>query len=737
MFCQIKSQTSLNMLVLLGGLFCSFQIQAEHPELPEITVSGEQIDSFSSSLYDPNINAFTSPDAASALERIPGGSLNYNGQLSGQMQYRGMFGPRMNTRIDGMYINSGGPNWMDPPLHYLPGALVESVRVQRGIASVSKGSGIGGYVDARTRSSHFVDSDSMVFDGDVQLDGHSVDGGFDGSGFFSTSNKNHRIHLLGSYEHGDDLEFGDGELAGTEYRRSYVRLGYGFKSGVNEFALDGWKVNSGPNGTPALPLDIEFFDSGFVNSSFQTRLGQFDIKAKVFASDIDHRMNNFQLRPTPDIATLPPPFFAGTDERFVNAEGNGFGYGLTASTTLMGGTINFGMDGHLSQHSATVGDPGVDNFDDVLGIKGVHGFFITNFNDAEVNQFGFFTEWVKDDNDPWGVEAGLRVNVVNTDAGFVDATPAILADGGVALPPIVAAQTLRNTFNASDRSKSDTNVDAVLKFDYDLSNWATVELGFARKVRSPSHIERYLWIPLEVNAGLGDGNNYIGNPNLDPEKSHQVELGLNLRTTNYYFTPRIYYRRVDDYIQGAAATNASAIIFSTLAAGDATPLVFSNVDAEIYGFDADAGYAFNSHWRLDGAIAYTRGKRRDIDDNLFRIAPLNGRLGLTYSRNNWSTTIETVAFAEQHDVSDSITFDPANAKNNNESTSGYALLNLYGIYQFTNNGFRLQGGIENLLDEDYIDHLSGFNRNSASDIAIGERLHGGGRNIFANLTYNW
>ena len=46
------------------------------------------------------------------------------------------------------------------------------------------------------------------------------------------------------------------------------------------------------------------------------------------------------------------------------------------------------------------------------------------------------------------------------------------------------------------------------------------------KTRAPSYIERYLWIPLNVNAGLGDGNNYIGNIDLDPEWSNQFELGL-------------------------------------------------------------------------------------------------------------------------------------------------------------------------------------------------------------------
>ena len=711
---------------LLGCALLAQSALAEHAELPEITVSGQQQDGFNSSLYNPDVTPFTSPDAASALGRIPGGSLNYNGQVSGQIQYRGMFGPRMNTRINGMYINSGGPNWMDPPLHYLPGALVENVEVTRGIAPVSSGSGIGGYVEARTKSSHFSNTNNFSSSGDLFLGGHSVDGGADASALFATSNNEHRVHLLGSFEHGDDFEFGDGEVSGTEYRRSFVGFGYGHKTGVHEFSIDGWKVNTGPNGTPALPLDIDFFDSGFVKSSFSTQLGGFAIEARASASNIEHRMNNFVLRPTPDFSALPLPPFVGTDRRSINATGDGFGYGLDATTALFNGQLKFGVDGHLAQHSATVSDPDFAPF------------FINNFNDAEFNRHGFFAEWRNDPDKRLGAEIGVRVEVVNTDAGFVNAFPAVLADTGAVVNGVtVGAQTLRNNFNNADRSQTDTNIDAVFKLDYELNKNLLVEAGFARKVRSPSYVERYLWIPLEVNAGLGDGNNYIGDPDLDPETSHQIELGFQFQMHGFSLRPRAYYRHIDDYIQGIATTNASAITFSTLAAGDPTPLIFSNVDAEIYGFDTDFSYMINRQWQLYGLVSYTRGKRRDVDDDLFRIAPLNGRLGVNYSRPDWGATIETVMFAEQHDIADSITFDPANPNNNNESTAGYALLNLYGNYSFPVDGLRMNLGIENVLDEDYSNHLSGFNRNSGSDVAIGQRLPGPGRNVFASLNYVW
>jgi len=712
-------------IVTVNLLVCG-AVYAEHAVLPELTVEERLNDHFSSSLFDPGNTAMGAPDAAAAMARTPGGSLNYNGQLSGQMQYRGMFGPRMNTRIDGMYINSGGPNWMDPPLHYLPVSLMESIEIQRGIAPVSSGSGIGGYVQARGKRSRFVDSDAFLSSGDVQLGGRSADSGYNVGGIAATANRHHRVHLLGSFEQGEDIESGDGDIDGTDHRRSFVGLGYGVRGNNYEFELEGRHINSGPAGTPALPLDLRLIDTNLVNSALKTSLGRFAVEARVFASSVDHRMSNFQTRPAPDFSALPLPPFAGTDERFVEATGDGFGYALTASTAFLQGMLRFGADGHLAQHNASVGDPSFAPF------------FIDNFNDAEVNSYGFFGEWHRQNSGPWSMEAGLRVNVVHTDAGLVNAFPAVLADTGAVVNPVtVGAQTLRNNFNNADRSKTDTNLDAVLKLGYDLTDIVSAEIGFARKLRSPGYIERYLWIPLEVNAGLGDGNTYIGDPDLDPEKSHQVELGLNVQAGNWYFTPRAWYRRVDDYIQGTASGNAAAVTFSALAGGDATPLVFSNVDAELYGFDADAGIELGRHWRLDSAVSYSRGKRRDIDDDLFRIAPLNGRLSLTYSRMDWAVTMETVAFAEQHDISDTITFDPANPNNNNESTPGYALLNLYGHYRFAGSGVRLQAGLENALDEDYIDHLSGFNRNSAGDVPVGRRLPGIGRNLYATLAYSW
>ena len=120
-----------------------------------------------------------------------------------------------------------------------------------------------------------------------------------------------------------------------------------------------------------------------------------------------------------------------------------------------------------------------------------------------------------------------------------------------------------------------------------------------------------------------------------------------------------------------------------------------------------------------------RGERRDIDDDLYRIAPPSLTAGLTWEGANWSTTLETRAVAEQDKVS---------VTNLEAETPGYVTLSLYGDWQ-VNEGVRLSAGVENLLDQVTRDHLSGYNRNAWSDVAVGTRLPGAGRGAFIRLSF--
>lgn len=663
----------------------------EVTRLGTVTVTGEIAPEGDSYQLEMDEVPGIAPDAASLLHKVPGANVNRNGALTGIVQYRGLFGDRVNVSVDGMTVQEACPNGMDTPLSFLPGTRLESIEVIRGIAPVSSGlETLGGTVRATAIRPAFGTGDELESHGSLHLSGATVnDAGAVGL-MVGLGSATHRVYVGGSREVGDDIEFHGGTLRPSGYERNSYSAGYGYRRTGHEAALDYSRVETGMTGTPSLPMDIEFSDTDMVSSEYTGYLGAHAVHGQLYFTDVSHRMTNYLLRPDPGVG----------NRRRNTAGGTGTGFRFDVGRDLHGGELLAGIDGQLASHDAVINDP-----DNAM-------FRVVNFNDAQRNLLGVFTEWDGPLGRRWHGEFGLRVNQVHMDADPVSHHMAG-ANANIA--------TLQNSFNSADRSRTDTNVDWVARFTHPLSGIAGVEIGVARKTRAPSYQERYLWIPLEATGGLADGRTYIGDLYLDPEVSHQIELALDLETAAAYLEPRLFYRDVSDYIQGVPSTNPAATGI------DPNALQFANVDAALYGADAAWGYRFDEHWRLDGIVSYVRGKRDDITDNLYRIAPLNGTVGLGYEAAAWNITAEVVFYDRQDKVS---------ATNGETRTGGYALMNLYGRYRMKQ-GLTVSGGIGNVFDRRYAAHVTGINRAAGSDVAVGQRVPGEGRNLHIALQLDW
>jgi iron complex outermembrane receptor protein len=157
------------------------------------------------------------------------------------------------------------------------------------------------------------------------------------------------------------------------------------------------------------------------------------------------------------------------------------------------------------------------------------------------------------------------------------------------------------------------------------------------------------------------------------------------------------------------------------------PLQFNNVDAKLWGFDMDWRANLNVNWSLHGLVNYVRGERDDIDDDLYRIAPLNTTIALEYTGDHWGASVAGVYYDEQDKVSET---------NGELPSDDYALLNVSAWWRPATD-LRLIAGIDNLLDEDYEDHLGGTNRIMGNpDLARGARIPGYGINGFLRLDYS-
>ncbi len=670
-------------------------VLAEHAEIEELLVTAKQ-DTREFELAD---TVDIGPDSGKLLRRSPGASLNSNGPLTGIAQYRGMYGSRISTHIDGVMLSAGGPNWMDPPLSYAPAAILDSLVVYRGIAPVSAGQEtIGGVINATTWNGDFTDGE-LEIDGRMRAGAQSVSDAYLLSGVVTLANDQQRLKLSAFAEEGDDAAFSSGKILPTGYKRHRFDLGYGLRIKNHTLQFDYGRNETGDSGTPALPMDIQYIDSDMFRLHYDFHDERFQINAKLYYSDIDHGMSNFHLR--------PPPGDPSMWRRNI-ATGENLGFSLLLDINEW----KFGLDGHYEQH-----DSDIDNPNNPM-------FFVENFNQAERQVIGIFTEHQMSFGDNWLFELGLRYNNISMDADPIDGTPAIL---------MPAAMMLRDNFNNGDRSSSDHNVDWVTKAYYQATPAMRLYAGLSRKSRSPSYQERYLWLPLEATSGLADMRIYTGKLDLDEEVAHEIEVGFDWSRNGFKLSPRLFYRDVNDYIQGSVSGNQAALMFTNMmnimnGTSNAAPLEFNNVDATFYGMDADWRYDINDNWSVDGVVSYVRGQRDDIDDNLYRISPLNAQVAVDYAGTQWGARLETHLYDSQNKVS---------LTNSEQSTSGYALINLQAYWNI-NKSIKLGLNIDNITDENYNDHLGGYNRVMGNpDILRGARLPGYGRNFSARIDYQW
>jgi len=636
-------------------------------------------------------------DTAAALRDIPGANVNRNGLVTGIAQYRGMFGDRVAVDIDQLGVTSGGPNAMDTPLSYMSPMMTEELVVSRGIAGVSLApEAIGGHISGKTSRGEF-GGDEFGLSG--MLGTRYSDNGdiTTTAARLTMANQVHRISVIAEFDDGDDIATPEGRIRPSRLSRDRYDLSYAFSGRGRHLLAYAGKLDTGNTGTPALPMDILLIDTELFGAQFGIDVSaQLTIDGRFSYNDVEHEMDNFSLRQGP----------AAPMHRLNTASGSGSQFHLAANLDRGVSEWVFGVDGIGADHESIISNPNNPMFQ------------VNNFIDVKRDLFGVFGEWTRR-LERGEFEIGLRYNRVATDAGETSAT-------GMMGMMAANVNLLAASFNESKRDLNWGTFDGVVKYHHrlaDSTEW-TFEVG--RKSRAPSYQELYLWLPLQATGGLADGRTYIGNRGLKAERSTEVVVGVSTYVGRLALSPQVYYRRVTDYIQGVPSTNMLANMVATMMSGR-TPLQFDNVDAEIFGFDAAWRFELNEALLVDGIVSLVRGRRTDVQDDLYRLSPFNVRFGLTYSIADWSLKSEIAAYARQDFVS---------SYNEESETPGYWLVNL-GLTWNPQASLRVEARMDNLLNETYQDHVTGINRVANTDIPSGMRLYGAERTLSVGLIYSF
>ena len=643
------------------------------------------------------------PDLADWLTSVPGANVNSNGPVTGIAQYRGLYGDRVSATLDGHPVIGAGPNAMDTPLSYSTPLIVDSMTVYRGVAPVSAGiNTLGGAIEVNMRKAETMNAKEVAVSGDVQAGYRSNNSAKTLSAVTNITEGNIAVLLYGNSQKGDSMESGDDTtIDPTDFDKVQLGGDIRYIKDDNEIGFSYHYTDTNDSGTPALPMDIEYIESHRITLDGAFNLSGWQGEWLLGYIDADHGMTNYLMRQNTDL----------TKYRLNTATADTSDFKLKLTKSFSFGELAFGVDGYFATHDSVITNPNNMMFE------------VVNFNDVEDNRYGIFTQW-QNQFDQTNVQLGVRLKRAEANAGEVGSSMAMM-------PSMMGTlvSEIRNDFNSADRKVSDNNVDIALNTQTTLSSNVSLSAGVGLKTRAPSYQERYLWTPMEATGGLADGHTYIGDINLKSETAYQVDLGLTYQNDEFMIAPHIFYQSIDDYIQGTpmGMADMSAQMLANMMSGDTNPLKFSNVDAKLYGFDLNSYYHINESFELSTIISYVQGERRDIDDNLYRIAPLNGQINLRYTTDDWMVKTSLVMAAKQNDVS---------STNGEQKTAGYGVVNIDAQY-FVNNDLAIRFGVDNILDKNYQDHLGGYNRVKGTEIPVLSRLPSEGVSAWAELTYSF
>jgi iron complex outermembrane recepter protein len=236
-----------------------------------------------------------------------------------------------------------------------------------------------------------------------------------------------------------------------------------------------------------------------------------------------------------------------------------------------------------------------------------------------------------------------------------------------------------------------------------------IAASLARAARPPALEELYYFGP-----HLGNFAFEIGNPNLEPERALGFDLALRARGSRFEGEVSVFRNGIDNFIFRNPISDEEfedreeefddrfGVVHDEgdgedAHGGDLPFVEFVGRDATLWGVEAHGDVKMTGQWTAEFTFDMVRGTLTDTDENLPRIPPYRGIVGLRYGRGGFQAGTAVTMVAEQDRVHGEET-----------PTAGYATLRLYGSYSFTRGAVlnTITARLENATNETYRNHLN-------------------------------
>ncbi len=253
----------------------------------------------------------------------------------------------------------------------------------------------------------------------------------------------------------------------------------------------------------------------------------------------------------------------------------------------------------------------------------------------------------------------------------------------------------QSNFRKDFNSAYDDAVTGNIGYAYSInSNW-TLSSSYGTAFVSPSF--NFLYSLADSTA--------LGNPNLKPEKSKNIEGSVRYKDDSGSVSLTMFQNKIDDFIIYSNPNFTPGLRNTT-----------QNLNkAEIQGLTI-SGDQFLGHFQIKGSLTSQSAKNEDTDKYLPRRASLIGNINLNYYVGNWNIGIEETFSGKRFDD-----------KENMVNLSGYALTNIVTDYKVSDK-LKLNLRLNNVFDKDY---------SLAAEGRSGFKYQTPGRSLFANLRYDF
>lgn len=316
--------------------------------------------------------------------------------------------------------------------------------------------------------------------------------------------------------------------------------------------------------------------------------------------------------------------------------------------------------------------------------------FYTNLPRSNMIDPGAFAKWTWQATTYWTSTLGARVDFIHTEVDQDDIRPAS------SLPESVLVT------NPLDREygRGDVLYSFYLENDVDLNeNWSA-ELSAGYSQRPPTLTERYsdgLFLALFQNGFT----RVLGNDRLKSERLWQIDAGISCKYDRFRAGATAFHGWILDYI-------TYGVLVIQDPRGAQLVQALNSKRATLTGAEINGAYDLSDSWELFGSVAYVDGRDRVINRSMSGIYPLEGRIGLRWHDPTAEDRYGVEFFGRIVDEQDRLAALRGNLNASiaqvEQFTPSFNVWHLRGYYQATT-AMRVSGGIENVFDQNFLEHL--------------------------------